>query len=351
MPFLALFILPFLLALVISISSTPAFIRLAWKLGIVDDPKRHIHPKVVHTYPVPRAGGLPIYLAILVGIPFFLPTDSRMLGVAIGASLAVLVGLLDDRWDLNPYIRLPLNLLTALPLIVYGINLSFITNPLGGLLYFQPWQSNLLTLFWVGGMMNFIGMGAGGVEGQHPGVITITATTLALLSLRYIQDPSQWSTIILAGLTAGAYLGFLPWNFFPQKIMPGYSGKSLAGFLLATIAILAPAKLATLLLILVVPMADVGWVFVRRILSGRSPVWGDKGHLHHRLLELGWSKKRIAIFYWILTATCGGLALLLNSAQKFYTLAAVFLTIGAIVLWLSYWTSSKASGRDSGSKT
>jgi UDP-GlcNAc:undecaprenyl-phosphate GlcNAc-1-phosphate transferase len=182
-------------------------------------------------------------------------------------------------------------------------------------------------------------------------VVTIAAVTLGILAARYIGDPTQWPVIILAGIIAGAYSGFLPWNFYPQKMMPGYSGKSLAGYLLAVVSILAVAKVQTLLMVLAVPMADVGWSWIRRVVSGRSPVWGDRGHLHHKLLDWGWGKRRIAVFYWLITAISGVLALGLNSKQKFYTLVAAFLIIGAVVLWLSFWTSSKASDRGNGLKT
>lgn len=349
--FPSLFLPPLLTAAAVSFLATPLAIRLAWHFGLVDNPKFHKHPKVVHTYPVPRGGGLPIFLALVAGASLFLVRDIRIAGVVLGATFALAIGVADDKWGLNPYLRIAANLATALPLVIFGVGLSYITNPFGGILNFEPWLSAIFTLVWVGGMMNFLGIGAGGIEGQHPGVVAIAATTLGLLAARYINDPSQWPVVILAGITAGAYLGFLPWNFYPQKIMPGYSGKSLAGYLLAVIAILAVAKVQTLLMVLAIPIADAGWAIVRRILSGKSPVWGDRGHLHHHLLDLGWGKRRIAVFYWTITAISGILALWLNSKQKFYTLAAAFLIIGTIILWLSYWTSSKVSGRDNGLKT
>ena len=349
--FIALFSPPFLTALFVAFATTPVTIALAWKLGLVDNPLQHRHPKVVHTYPVPRGGGLPIFVALAVGSVIFLRHDPRIVGIISGALIALVVGLADDKWDISPYLRIVANVLTGLPLIAVGVELSYITNPYGGILLFSTLVSVGLTLLWVGGMMNFVGMGAGGIEGQHAGVIAIAALTLALLAARYINDQSQWPVVLLAALTAGAYTGFLPWNFYPQKIMPGYSGKSLAGYLLAVIAILATAKVATLILVLAVPIADVGWAMIRRILSGHSPVWGDRGHLHHYLLDLGWGKRRIAVFYWIVTAVSGGLALSLNSKQKFYTLITAFLTIGAVVLWLSFWTSFKVFGRGNGSRT
>lgn len=335
----------------LSFLATPVAIRVAWVFGLVDNPKTHKHPKVIHTYPVPRGGGLPIIVAVGAGVFFFLSKDFRMVGVLIGALIAVAVGLADDKYNLSPYWRIIANLATALPLIIFGVSLSYVTSPFGGIINFPDWLSIVVTLLWVGGMMNFLGQGAGGVEGQHAGVVAIAAITLGLLSIRYIGDQAQWPVIILSALVAGAHLGFLPWNFYPQKIMPGYSGKSLAGFLIAVVSILAVAKVQTLLMVLAVPLADAGWAIIRRLLSGKSPVWGDNGHLHHKLLALGWGKRRVAIFYWLITAVSGAMALGLNSKQKFYTLVAAFLIIGAVIIWLSFWTSLKHSGQDSGSKT
>jgi len=187
--------------------------------------------------------------------------------------------------------------------------------------------------------MNFIGW-SGGVEGQFPGFVAIAAATIGALSLRFSADITQWPVIILAAITAGAYLGFLPFNFYPQKIMPGYSGKSLGGFLLGVLAILSTAKVGTLIVVLGVPLADGLYSILRRVFSGRSPVWGDRGHLHHRLLDLGWGKRKVAIFYWVITAFLGFLALNLNSRQKFYTMAMIAALLGAFLLWIRYFTTS-----------
>ena len=351
MRFWALFLPPFALALAVSFLVTPVVIWLSKRMGIVDDPSKHHHPKVVHTYPVPRGGGLPIFVALVLGSYFFLSSDIRIWGILAGAALTIVVGVIDDRWDINPYLRIVTNLLAAVPLLLVGISLSFVTNPFGGIINFSPVVAVALTLLWVGGMMNFLGQGAGGVDGQHAGVVTVAAVMLAILSARYITDPGQWPVLMLAAIVGGAHLGFLPWNFYPQKIMPGYSGKSLAGFLLAVVAILAVAKVQTLLMILAVPLADAGWSAVRRVLSGKSPVWGDNLHLHHRLLASGWGKRRVAVFYWMITAISGVLALGLNSKQKFYTLVAAFLIIGTVILWLSFWTSSGRSDLGNGSRT
>ena len=179
-------------------------------------------------------------------------------------------------------------------------------------------------------------MGAKGIDGQLPGVAAIAAITIAALSLKFSADITQWPVIILAAITAGAFLGFLPWNFYPQKIMPGYSGSILAGYLLAILSILSTTKVGTLMVVLGIPLVDTGYTIVRRIMAGESPVWGDRKHLHHKLLDAGLSKKQVVYLYWASTALLGVLALYLNTSTKFYTIIGVAILIGGLLLWLTY---------------
>ena len=110
----------------------------------------------------------------------------------------------------------------------------------------------------------------------------------------------------------------------------------MAGYLLAVLSILSTTKVGALMVVLGVPLIDTGYTIVRRIISGRSPVWGDRGHLHHRLLDAGLSKRQVAYFYWAITAILGFLALNLNTATKLYTMIGVALGLGGLILWLTY---------------
>lgn len=118
--------------------------------------------------------------------------------------------------------------------------------------------------------------------------------------------------------------------------MPGYGGSTLAGYLLAVLAILSTTKVGTLIVVLGIPLVDTGYTILRRILSGKSPVWGDRGHLHHRLLDLGWGKRRVATFYWLISALLGVLALNLNTSNKLYTMVGIAILLGGLILWLTY---------------
>jgi UDP-GlcNAc:undecaprenyl-phosphate GlcNAc-1-phosphate transferase len=195
--------------------------------------------------------------------------------------------------------------------------------------------------------MNIVGWSSG-IDGQMPGFVTITTLTLGAMSLRFsAHDISQTVVAALAFITAGAFLGFLPWNFYPQKIMPGYGGKTLAGLMIATIAILSGGKIGSALIILAVPMLDALYSLVRRLAHKKSPFQADRAHLHHRLLDLGWGKRRIALFYWTVSAILGLLTLYMNSEQKFFTFVALTVSVGGILLWFSLMFKKTKTGNSS----
>lgn len=355
---------PAILAFTTSIVVTGLIVKHGVRLKIIDDPVKHKLPKVVHDKPVPRGGGIPIFAALILGSLMFLPHTIKTLGITAGALLLTVIGYMDDRFEekVSPYIRLFVNITAALCVIGVGIGIAFITNPLGGVIRLDTPQvcfglwgnshciwilSDLFALLWLVWMQNIVGWSSG-VDGQLPGFVIVAAVTLAILSLRTGSN-TQTGVIVLAGITAGAYTGFLPWNWYPQKIMPGYGGKSLAGFLLGLLAIMSGAKVGAMVLVLSMPFIDALMVIFKRIREGRSPVWGGREHLHHLLLDLGWNKPRIAVFYWGISFLFGLAALQLKATAKYFTMASVILVLAGIIWWLQNWsTFSKQPGPDSG---
>ncbi len=332
----SLLFIPLFVAVVISYLITPLVIKLASKLKIIDDPQKTKHPKVIHTTPTPRGGGIPIYFAILITSLFFIPLDKHIISILLGATVIVIMGFLDDKYNLNPYLRLIIGGVAALIPILSGIGISFLTNPLGGIIDLSnPIISDIFALIWIVFLMNILNMGAKGIDGQLSGVVVIAALTITALSFYYSADITQWPVILLTSITAGAFLGFLPWHKFPQKIMPGYGGATLAGYILAIASILSTTKVGTLIVVLGIPLIDTGYTVLRRILSGKSPVWGDRGHLHHKLLDFGLSKRQVSQVYWSTTAILGILALNLNSTYKLYTIIGVSLVLGGLIIWLT----------------
>jgi len=336
----SLIIHPFLIAALVSLIVTPITIKLAWKFGLVDDPQKRKHPAKLHKKIIPRAGVIPIWVSLIIASLIFLPLDRYLLGILGGATILLLLGILDDKYDLNPYLRLVGCLIAAGITVFSGVKIFFITNPLGGeIIQFSQPLAIILAVIWISFLSNITNWSSG-FDGQLPGIVTIAALTIAFLSFRFSADITQWPITILAAITAGAFLGFLPYNFFPQKIMPGYGGGTLAGFMLATLAILSTTKIGTLLVVLGIPFIDALYSIVRRIITGRSPVWADRGHLHHKLLdEWHWGKRRAAIFYWSITAVLGFLALNLRSIQKFYTIVMLVVIIGSLLLWFNFFST------------
>lgn len=350
MPILA----PLLLSLAISFLVTPVVLLLAKKLNIMDDPKSRTHPATLHRRPVARGGGIPIFISLVIASLVFLPLSKTLLAILLGASLILLIGLVDDRKSISPTIRLIVNVAAAGIVVWSGVVISFLTNPTGGIINFAglellglPLLSVLLTIVWIVFMTNIVSWSSG-VDGQLSGFVPIAAAALGGLSLRFGEDITQWPVIILSAIVAGSYLGLLFWSSYPQRVMPGYSGGALAGFLLGLLAILSGAKLATIVIVLGIPVIDATLVIARRLLSGKSPVKPDTRHLHHKLLKIGWSKRKIAIFYWTITAILGFVVLHLNSQTKFYTIIMLFLLVGGLLTWLTFGPLSARRDRPTG---
>lgn len=339
-----------IIAFIISASLVPWTIRLARRYGLVTDADVSKHPAHTHTGVVPRAGGAPIFIAILLTTIIALPMSKIIVFILIAAGLLVVVGLLDDKYDLSPYVRFALNVLVACIAIAGGIGIPFITNPFGPPIqlthpqivinFFGPhviWVvADLFAIFWLVAMMNIINWSKG-IDGQLPGFVSIACIFLALIAKKYgPYDIDAGHTKIFAQIVAGAFLGFWPWNFYPQKIMPGYGGGALAGFLLGVLTILAFGKMGTLFLVLCIPILDGFYTMLRRFQSRKNPFRGDSNHLHHLLLRRGWGKRKIVSFYVIITTVCGILSLMFpNSLEKFITICLVYLILFVWIYRLS----------------
>lgn len=310
---------------------TPLIIKLYQKKGW-DKPHENLIQKVKNTHrqTVPRGGGIVIFLTILVAGLIFIPWKIELWAILAGALIIAVVGVLDDIIDLNPFCRLFLNILVAILVIMAGIRIEYVTNPFGeGVIDLDQSTAlmSFLTIFYIVALMNITNWSKG-VDGQLPGVVVIAAIFIGILSLRLTQT-IELSTM-LSFMTAGSFLGFLFWNFYPQKIMPGYGGGALAGYLLAVLSMMAGAKIATLFMVLALPIADATFTIARRLIAGKSIFLGDRGHLHHKLLDkLGWGRRRIALFYWLVTLMMGVLALILPTWGKIIT----FLLVCILVFW------------------
>lgn len=325
---------------------TPYVIRLAHRFGLVDDPSKRKHPANTHTGIIPRAGGLAVFIAIALGALVFIPVSKILAGVLIGAFLITLVGLLDDKYDLSASRRLIMHIIIISLVIFAGLGVPYISNPFGGVIQLDQYRwtyelfgvqreflvvSNIFSLLWIVAIMNFVSWSSG-VDGQLSGFAGISGIFLGLIALRFTaHDITSESVALMGFITGAAFLGFLPWSFYPQKIMPGYSGGTLAGFMLGVLSILSWGKIGTLILVLSVPLVDAVYSILRRVKEGKSPMKGDAGHFHHRLLQIGWGRRRIAVFYWFVSFLFGVSAILFESLQKVLALGIAVVLLALFI--------------------
>jgi len=347
----------FLCTAIIAFVLTPFIINIYTTKGWLDNPKNKPHVKKIHATPIPRGGGIGIFLAILIASSIFLQFDKYLIAIMVASFSIVLVGFFDDIFDLSPVLRLVTNFLASLIVIGTGIGIAYISNPLSQGVIHLDWPqitfflfgaqrsiwilADVLALIFIVWNMNIINWSTG-IPGQMPGLVAITSTFIGLLSSRFIDDPTQFNTMSFCFIIAGAYGGYLFWNWQPQKSMPGYGGSSLAGFLLAVMSIISGAKVATLLMSLAIPTADAIFTILRRIIAHKSPFLGDRGHLHHKLIDvLGWSQLQTAIFYWLASLGLGLLSLQLNTWQKLITMLIVFASVFGFLVWARIVTLKK----------
>jgi len=346
--------LGFLFALSTTLIATPIVIIIAKRYGFVDDPKKHKHPAILHNKIIPRAGGLAIGIGIIASILLFVQINKQVAGILLASVLAIVIGVLDDKYDLNPYLRFFSNFFIALIVVSAGIGISFITNPLGGVIrlddfiirfnLFGPHSivllADLFAIFWIVWVMNMLNWSKG-VDGQLAGIAGIGFAVLGITSLRFsATDPSQTTVALLSFIAAGASFGFLPFNWHPAKIFPGYSS-TILGFLIAVLSIMSGAKVAIAVLVMAVPLIDGVFTIIRRLIKKKSPFWGDKGHLHHRLLKLGWGHRKISLFYWTICAILGTVALTFSGREKFFAALLVISVLIGLILWINLMIRSK----------
>lgn len=327
---MTIFLLTFAVAFLGSLALTPLASRLALRFGFVDVPHE---PRHVHQTSIPRLGGVALFLPFLaaVGLSLVLPLQRqdplelhRLTGLLIGSAIAFGLGVYDDKRELGPVPQFVVQFIAAAVAVYYGITIGEIANPFGGMIAFSVPVTIALTLFWVLGMMNTVNW-LDGLDGLAGGVTVIASVLLFVHS----YSLGQYSIALLPLALTGCVLGFLPFNFHPARIFMGTSGAVFLGFALGTMAIIGGAKMATALLVLGIPILDMAWQIINRLRLGRSPFLADRGHLHHRLLDLGFSQRRVVLLFYAVCAAFGTLALILGTGlQKLL----VLLGMGVVAL-------------------
>jgi UDP-GlcNAc:undecaprenyl-phosphate/decaprenyl-phosphate GlcNAc-1-phosphate transferase len=331
---------------------TPLAIRFAPRLGTIDQPgaERRIHKR-----PIPRSGGLAVALAI-VGVgtagvlanqvfefapPLRAVRAQQVIGLFGGVAVGAILGYVDDRYELRARWQFGGQLLLALIAIFSGVLITDMVNPLGGpSLQFLGPAAMVVTTVWVMGMINSANF-IDGLDGLLAGIAVIGALTLGVVSL--VNPPVQPVVALLCALLAGALLGFLPYNFHPARIFLGTAGVFVIGYSLAVLSVIGSAKIAVALLVLGVPIIDTFWIIVRRLSERRSPFSSDRGHFHHRLLDLGLSHSRAVLVIYGLCIVLAGLSLVLSGRGQLSAFVVIVI-IGGVALYLL--TRRAAGGLD-----
>lgn len=323
----------------ISFVSTPIIKKLAFKFNVVDIPKDN---RRVHRTTMPKLGGLAIYIAFL--IMMFLkknPIDYSEIGIIIGSLIIVVGGVIDDKYAIKPWQKLMFQIAAASVLIFFKVTISVITNPISDVnLYIKiaSYISIPLTMFWVIGVTNAFNL-IDGLDGLSAGLAFIACITMCIVA--FLSGKGDIEVITLTVILGAAILGFLPYNFNPASIFMGDTGAQMLGFLLASIAMRGAIKsasaivLAVPILALGLPIYDTIFAIIRRKVNGKSIAEADRGHLHHRLLDMGLTQRQSVIIMYLISIVLGFIAVIvmqLTNERAYMVLAFVIIAI-VLLAW------------------
>ncbi|MGF7058861.1 glycosyltransferase family 4 protein [Brassicibacter mesophilus] len=324
--------LAFFIPLILAYLFTPVAKIIAKKIGAIDVPK---DDRRVHKVPIPRLGGLAIYIASMIAMVMFLPFDKATAAIMIGGTIIVITGIIDDVKPMPAKLKLVLQILAAFVLIMGDVKIEFITNPFDkgdGLLYLKGF-SVPITIFWVVGITNTLNL-IDGLDGLSAGVAAIAAVSLFFVAsgFGYVQ------VMIMAAIVAGSAFGFLPHNFNPAKIFMGDTGALFLGFMLSAIAIegvmksFATIAIVVPVLVLGLPIFDTTFAICRRLINKRPIMEADKGHVHHRLLAKGLSQKQTVMVLYMVSAALGTVAVLLADVRSDHGVIILGVVFSLVIL-------------------
>lgn len=302
-------------AAVVSLLFTPLVRALAFRIGAVDVPKDN---RRMHSHPIPRIGGLAIFFGFLLSALLFVPLQTQLRGMLLGCVIIVVLGVFDDIYALPAMPKFLVQIAAALVAVCAGNRIFFLsnfnlfsTNPYWDL----GWLSIPVSVLWIVGITNAVNL-IDGLDGLACGVSTISSMTMLVIAL-VLSEPEV--AILMAALS-GACIGFLPYNINPAKIFMGDTGATMLGFVLATISIQGLFKFYTIIsfavpfLMLGLPIFDTCFAIFRRVSKGKSPMSPDRGHIHHRLIDMGFSQKQSVAVLYIISAILGLSAVVLTTS-------------------------------------
>ncbi|MBI4049663.1 MAG: undecaprenyl/decaprenyl-phosphate alpha-N-acetylglucosaminyl 1-phosphate transferase [Candidatus Doudnabacteria bacterium] len=344
-----IYFISFALAFLVSFVGTFLVARIAVRKKILDVPDNE---RRLHKHPVPTMGGIAVFVSfflvtLTIGVLLgYLLNGNLPLKILIsiwaGGAILMIGGYLDDKYRLSPRYSVIFPIIAALVMVSSGISAVSIHNPFSGEIilldqikaFGLPLASSLVVFAWIL-VMIFTTKVLDGMDGLTTGVSAIAS--LVLFGLSLTPQVMQAQTALLAIIFAGALLGFLILNFYPAKIFLGEGGSTLAGFVLAVLAIVSGGKIATAVLVLGIPLMDAFWVLLQRLFSRQNIFKGDRKHLHFRLLDIGFSEPQAVLFLYVLSGIFGVTALFLQSLGKLVLLAILagimVVIVGAVFIF------------------
>lgn len=323
-------ILAFMVAFLMAFLSTPLAEKLAYKIGAIDIPKdaRRMHKK-----PIPRLGGIAIFFGFMVAMLMFAVMTKEMMAILAGSLIIVALGVLDDRKPIKAIIKFIVQIIAALVVIYFGgVKIDAITNPniFSPNVYLElSWLAVPVTVIWIAGVTNAVNL-IDGLDGLAAGIASISSICIMIIALL----TNEYHIAVFTACLAGGCIGFLPYNFNPAKIFMGDSGSTFLGFALACISIegmfkgYAAISFAVPLLVLALPIFDTTVAILRRVRDHRPIMAPDRGHFHHKLIDMGFSQKQAVGIMYAISALLGISAVILTG---FGMIRALVLLIIALV--------------------
>ena len=325
-----LFIL--VVSFILTFMATPMVKFIAERFGVVDIPKdgRRMHKKAM-----PLMGGLAMFYGFIVSIAVFMPVSRELIGLFLGASIIVIVGIIDDKKNLHPVPKLIFQIIAALVAVYFGHSIKFFSNPFDGsnlpFVLSSPY-AEIISVIWIVGMTNAVNF-IDGLDGLAAGVSSIASLSILLISIIM----GNGAVTPIAAALVGCCVGFLPFNSNPAKIFMGDTGSTFLGYTLAVISVQGLFKGYALIsfvlpiLVLGLPLFDTLFAIIRRLVHGQSPMTADRGHLHHRLIDMGFSQKQAVFILYAISGVLGISAVLLAESG---TLRALLLIMCVLILIL-----------------
>ena len=305
-----------LTAAVVAFITTPVVRTLAFRVGAVDVPRDN---RRMHNHPIPRMGGLAIFFGFILSALIFVPLDVPLRGMLLGAVIIVILGIFDDIYALPALPKLLVQIAAASVAVVMGNRIEILSNPniFSSSPYWElGWLSIPISVFWIVGITNAVNL-IDGLDGLACGVSTISSMTMLVIALT-VAEPDV--ALLMAAL-AGGCIGFLPYNLNPAKIFMGDTGSTFLGFILATVSIeglfksYAIISFAVPFLMLGLPIFDTCFAILRRVSHGQSPMAPDRGHIHHRLIDMGFNQKQAVAVLYVISAILGLSAVVLTTTN------------------------------------